>query len=113
MSQQFPHEVLTLFREMQRVALQCVCRADADNMQEQSRKGPFGRSRDHLRGDVFMCTACEKWWDLHHELHSKLMLECSQWPAIQDPDWNFGPRAKRPAAIKRFRQLERAAALIV
>jgi hypothetical protein len=32
------------------------------------------------------CAACERWWELHSQLHDELQCKPWHWPAIENPD---------------------------
>jgi hypothetical protein len=90
---QITPRAVELYRQMCRV--RCVC-----------------PPREYGDRYVPLCANCERWYDLHNELHLELKLKPWQWPAI--PSISGGGREgaeeleqELAAALKRQRQMER------
>jgi hypothetical protein len=95
---------IALFREMQALETKCTCEPiDWD-----------GKYWEHEQ-----CPACDRWWDLHAELHDEIGAKLHEWPGIETP----GARTPYPEgsnaaadwkpdleAQERYRVLEQAAA---
>jgi hypothetical protein len=62
--------------------------------------------REYSARYVPPCASCDKWWDLHNELHRELKLKVWHWPAI--PSISGG---SRPGAEVLEEELRRAGAL--
>lgn len=85
-------KAVELFRQMEET--ECSCERINWN----------GDYWDHER-----CAGCERWSQLHGELHRELRAAPWQWPVYEGPDveCNYTPQ---PEAVKLYGELKRAAA---
>jgi hypothetical protein len=82
---------LMIFRRMQRLERRCHC-------EPRDWSGEYWKWKE--------CANCQKWRDLHSELHDELKRKPWQWPCVQHPDTKSHHPKGSPADLKPYSEAQ-------